>query len=80
MPDILNESDVKLLVDSFYTKVQTDALLNPIFADVAKVDWAQHLPKMYAFWNSMVLGLPGYAGRPFPLHAVLPVGREHFER
>lgn len=28
----------------------------------------------------MILGNPGYAGRPFPPHTVLPVGREHFER
>ena len=36
--------------------------------------------KMYAFWNGMILGKAGYNGRPFPLHAVLPVGKEHFER
>jgi hemoglobin len=47
---------------------------------VARVDWSHHLPKMYAFWNGIVLGLGGYRGAPFPPHTVLPVGREHFER
>lgn len=80
MHDIVSEADVRKLVDEFYGKIQRDELLNPIFTDVAQVDWAEHLPKMYAFWNGMILGVPGYAGRPFPPHTVLPVGREHFVR
>jgi hemoglobin len=80
MHDIENEADVKLLVDLFYAKVQADALLNPIFNDVAQVDWAHHLPKMYAFWSGIILGKPGYAGQPWPAHAVLPVSAEHFTR
>ena len=80
MRDIENEADVRLLVDAFYGAVQADALLNPIFSDVAQVDWAQHLPKMYAFWNGLILGRPGYAGAPFPAHVPLPVTREHFTR
>lgn len=80
MHDILSEADVRKLVDEFYGKIQRDELLNPIFTDVARVDWAAHLPKMYAFWNGMILGIPGYAGRPFPPHTVLPVTREHFVR
>ena len=80
MRDIEAEVDVRELVDAFYGKIREDTLLNPIFSDVAKVDWANHLPKMYAFWNSMILGIPGYAGRPFPPHAVLPVTDKHFER
>ncbi len=80
MHDIVSAADVRKLVDEFYGKIQRDGLLNPIFSDVAQVDWAEHLPKMYAFWNGMILGLPGYTGRPFPPHTVLPVGREHFAR
>ncbi len=80
MDDILTELDVKKLVDEFYIKVRGDALLDPIFSEVVKVDWEHHLPKMYAFWNGMILGKTGYEGHPFPVHAVLPVGMEHFER
>ncbi|HEU5080458.1 MAG TPA: group III truncated hemoglobin [Opitutaceae bacterium] len=80
MKDIETEADVRTLVDAFYGKIQRDALLNPIFSDVAKVDWAHHLPKMYAFWNGMILGVPGYAGRPFPPHTVLPVNADHFRQ
>ena len=80
MKDIETEADVRTLVDAFYGRIQQDALLAPIFNDVARVDWAHHLPKMYAFWNGIVLGRPGYQGAPFPPHTVLPVGREHFAR
>ena len=78
--DIESEADVRLLVDEFYGAIRNDALLNPIFTDVAKVDWSHHLPKMYAFWSGLILGIPGYSGAPFPPHTVLPVQREHFVR
>ena len=80
MKDIETEADVRLLVDEFYGAIREDALLNPIFTDVAQVDWAHHLPKMYAFWSGLILGVPGYSGAPFPPHTVLPVGLEHFSR
>ncbi|MFC6999932.1 group III truncated hemoglobin [Rufibacter roseus] len=78
LPDITSEKDIKHLVDSFYDKVNQDALLSPIFNDLSKVDWEKHLPIMYRFWDSILLGTADYNGRPFPKHAFLPVGKEHF--
>ena len=78
--DIETEADVRQLVDAFYDGIRQDALLNPIFAEVAHVDWAQHLPRMYAFWNGLILGKPGYVGAPFAAHMNLPVNRDHFVR
>lgn len=80
MRDIENEADVRRLVDEFYASIREDGLLNPIFSDVAQVDWSTHLPKMYQFWNSLILSIPGYAGAPFPPHTVLPITQEHFTR
>lgn len=80
MHDIQDRADVITLVDSFYDKVNRDELLAPIFNDVANVDWPHHLPTMYRFWESMLLGAMSYQGAPFPKHMVLPVGQEHFER
>jgi hemoglobin len=80
MRDITNKEDIKELVDSFYEKVNKDDMLSPIFNDVAKVDWPKHLPTMYQFWGSMLLGTMDYKGQPFPKHAALPVTREHFDR
>lgn len=78
--DIETLEDVKTLVDAFYAKVNRDELLAPIFNETANVDWAQHLPKMYRFWESMLFGTGNYQGAPFPKHAVLPVEQTHFER
>lgn len=77
-PDIATEADIKLLVDSFYDKVNRDAMLSPVFNDHSKVDWEKHLPIMYKFWGSILLGTANYAGQPFPKHAFLPIGQEHF--
>ena len=80
MKDIETEADVRVLVDQFYATIREDELLNPIFTDVAQVNWAHHLPKMYAFWSGLILGKPGYVGQPLAAHVQLPVNREHFAR
>lgn len=80
MHDISTAQDIRKLVDSFYERVSRDGLLAPIFNDVAKVDWPAHLPVMYRFWESMLLGAGTYQGAPFPKHAGLPVRRNHFIR
>jgi hemoglobin len=78
--DLLTEQDVQLMVDTFYEKVNNDAMLAPVFNDFAEVDWLHHLPKMYQFWNFVILGIAGYKGQPFPMHSRLPVTSEHFRR
>lgn len=78
--DILTTEQVKTLVDKFYEKVNADQLLSPVFNQEAKVDWPSHLPKMYKFWGSILLGTADYHGRPFPPHTELNIGKEHFER
>ena len=67
--DIINKEDVKLLVDKFYEKVNKHALLSTIFNKVAQVNWEEHLPKMYAFWSSILLDTSEYRGQPFDKHA-----------
>lgn len=80
MKDIENRSDVKLLVDSFYNKVNEDELLGPIFNKVAAVNWDEHLPKMYDFWDTLLFASQTYKGRPFDAHMPLPLSEEHFTR
>jgi hemoglobin len=75
--DILNRDSVKLLVDKFYDKVQTDPLLSPVFSHV---DWPHHLPTMYNFWSSILLGDQTYQGNPLQKHLALPVTAEHFNQ
>jgi hemoglobin len=78
--DINDEEDVKRMVDAFYERVNADSLLSPVFNNVAHVDWIHHLPIMYRFWSSLLLGTMTYKGQPFPKHMPLPIGKEHFER
>lgn len=80
LPDIQTETDIRTLVDRFYDKVNEDELLGPIFNEVAAVHWEAHLPTMYDFWSSILLGTARYKGRPFPKHMALPVSKPHFQR
>lgn len=77
--DILTIEDIRQLVDRFYEKVRANYLLGNIFAERIQDRWPEHLEKMYRFWQTVLLGEHTYYGAPFPPHAQLPVGREHFE-
>src|SRR6218665_1478718 len=76
--DIQTTEDIQLLVDTFYEKVNADPVLSPVFNGHAHVNWEAHLPKMYAFWGTQLIGTANYSGSPFPPHIDLPVGKEHF--
>ncbi|UKJ06841.1 group III truncated hemoglobin [Solitalea lacus] len=77
--DIQNFSDIQLLVNNFYGRIQADELLGPIFNAVIQNNWPQHLEKMYTFWNTVLFSEPGYTGSPFPPHAKLPIDKLHFD-
>lgn len=78
--DIQTEADIKLMVDSFYNKVNNDELLSQVFNDFSQVDWNSHLPTMYRFWNTLILGKQSYKGNPFAKHVPLPINKKHFTR
>lgn len=73
-------AEVKILVDAFYTKVQKDDLIGPIFNRIIQDKWPEHLEKMYRFWETVLLNEHTYQGSPFAPHAKLPLEKEHFER
>jgi hemoglobin len=80
MKELENIQDIKLLVDSFYNRVNGDDMLSPVFNEFAKVDWETHLPKMYNFWNTILFSAGDYKGSPYEKHESLPVMRDHFDR
>lgn len=67
-PDIAGRAEIKILVDRFYDKIRADEVLGPIFNDVAKVDWDVHLPRLYAFWQTVLFGDGGFRGSPLSVH------------
>lgn len=77
---ISSREQVIKIVDSFYAKVRKDELIGPIFEEEAKVDWEEHLPKLYNFWEDLLFGTENYYGRPFPPHMKFNLKIEHFER
>ena len=74
--DIITRKDIERLIDQFYERVKVDPLLAPIFRHV---DWVQHLPVMYNFWSSLMLGDQSYQGNPFQKHVNLLIQSEHFD-
>ena len=71
MKDIRERSDIERMVNDFYGKVRKDPDLGYIFDEVARLDWDAHLPRMYAFWSSILLGEHGYSGNPMRVHLIL---------
>ena len=84
MKDIQTRADVELLVNTFYDQVIKDDLIGFFFTDVAKIELSKHLPKMYNFWESILLGNPVYDGNPmrvhFPINEVSALEEKHFNR
>ncbi len=66
--DIVTRADIVRLVNGFYTAVRADALLGPIFDDVARTDWDVHLPKMHDFWETVLFGRSVFHGNPLAVH------------
>jgi hemoglobin len=82
--DLDDHADVAEMVVRFYRLVAMDDLLGPMFNDVAKVDWGEHLPKLTAFWCRALFSTPGYEGNPYRahqlVHAKAAFTAAHFER
>ncbi|HET8860295.1 group III truncated hemoglobin [Marivirga sp.] len=82
--DITQREDIQLLVDSFYEKVLKDNTIGYIFTDVAKLNVPEHMPIMYDFWSSVLLGTSAYKGNPMDKHFALnekePLQKKHFDR
>lgn len=71
-------SDIQLLVNTFYGKIQTDEVLGPIFMERIK-EWDIHLEKMYRFWETLLLDNITYMGNSYEPHKDLPVEQSHFD-
>jgi hemoglobin len=82
IPEGLDETMVRAVVDDFYRKARRDDVIGPIFNRVIEdADWPHHLDKITAFWSSMLLGAGTYNGRPMPRHlAIGDLADPHFVR
>lgn len=78
--DITTRADIELLVNDFYTQVQTDELLGKVFNTIIQDNWAVHLEKMYRFWETILLNQSAFSGSPFAVHTKLDINESHFKR
>ncbi|MGI9543970.1 MAG: group III truncated hemoglobin [Cyclobacteriaceae bacterium] len=84
MKDIQTRDDIELLVDAFYKRMIVDDVIGFFFTEVMELDWDKHIPIMYDFWETILLGNIKYKGNPMLKHIALnkkePLKPEHFDR
>ena len=82
--DIRTREDCEHLVRAFYGRTLADPVLGFIFTDVAHLDLDTHVPRITAFWETVLLGAHTYSGGAFAPHARLnskvTLYAGHFER
>lgn len=84
MKKLETREDIENLVNSFYNKVIKDEKIGFFFTEVARIELERHLPKMYAFWESVLFGQMTYKGNPmgahFPVNEIHAMEQQHFDR
>lgn len=82
--DIQHRADIELLIRSFYKKVLVDEQVSFIFIEVAGIDLEQHLPHLFDFWESVLLGTKSYQRNVLKTHLDLnkktALKATHFQR
>ena len=68
--DILDRLDINRLVKSFYTKIENDSQLGPIFNHhlVSEEVWAHHFETLTDFWDAVLFQGDNYKGKAVAMH------------
>lgn len=82
--DLDSRTAVHDLVVEFYREIVFDEVLDPVFSEVAEVDWGSHIPKLVDYWCQILLRSGDYAGPIIAahreVHAMQPIRAEHCDR
>lgn len=82
--DLARRADIHDLVVGFYREIVFDDLLEPMFGEVAEVDWAAHIPRLIDYWCRVLLDEVGYRGAIVAahrhVHDIEAFRIEHFDR
>jgi hemoglobin len=74
----LRDDDLHELLVAFYATVADDSLLAPYFA---VVDMTAHMPRIVAFWSTMLFHTGTFTGSAFRPHLAMEgLTAEHFSR
>jgi hemoglobin len=75
----IDDALISELVEAFYTRARTHAVLGPIFASKV-VNWAPHLVRMKDFWASIAIESGRFHGNPMLKHIAIPgLSAAHFQ-
>ncbi|WOJ93760.1 group III truncated hemoglobin [Congregibacter variabilis] len=81
-PDVREQIDA--FVDAFYERMLADPLLAPLFIEVARIELAEHLPRIKAYWRKMLLGDSEYQRHMMRKHREVDARQvfadEHYQR
>ncbi|MDD5150064.1 MAG: group III truncated hemoglobin [Flavobacterium sp.] len=69
--DIKNREDIEKLINFFYDKIKKNTEINYFFSDIANVNWEEHLPKMYVFFENILFSTGIYDLNPMLKHKEL---------
>lgn len=73
--DISTHDDIKVFCDSFYEKLLTEPATNSLFTHL---DMPHHMPKIYSFWQTILMGEITYRDNAMAKHLNLPLEKIHF--
>lgn len=63
----ITPKQIARVVARFYERVRAHPALGPVFARHV-TNWPEHEARVVAFWESAILGRPGYRGSPVTVH------------
>lgn len=75
MKDIETEEDVKLFSDLFYQKLLADHQISHYFLNL---NLQEHMPRIYSFWSTILLGSMSYKKNMMEAHQHLHLKKEDF--
>ena len=72
----LRDEDLEAVLVAFYAAVENDPLLAPYFT---ALDMTAHMPRIVAFWSTLLFHTGRYTGNAFRPHMSMPgLTAEHF--
>lgn len=80
----ITEENLRIMLADFYTEVQKDPVIGPIFINTigqSDEDWEPHMDKVVAFWSATMLKTKKYPGGMVMTHNKLKgLEHDHFVR
>jgi hemoglobin len=70
-PDLDSREHIATFLQYFYDQLLNDAVLAPIFIDVAAIDLRTHLGHIQAYWEKLLLGNDDYHRHTMNIHRAL---------